>query len=55
MTYKEQIEFDALNEAIALSKMGNKQKDKRVQLQIGSYSKDKFDRIFVVDKLHKKK
>ena len=52
MTYKEQIEAEAIAEAEALSRIGNKQRDKRVKLQTGSYSADKFSKLFTVDKLH---
>jgi hypothetical protein len=55
MTYKEQIEADALAEAEALSRIGNKQRDKRVKLQTGSYSINAFNKLFAVDKLHKDK
>jgi len=50
---KQQIDNDAEREANALAKQGQHEKPKRLRLEMGSYSKAEFDKIFTIDDLHK--
>ena len=50
---KQQIDSDAEREAMALGKQRKLEQPRRLRLQIGSYSSIEFDKLFVIDKLHK--
>ena len=49
---KNKIDDEAIAEANALSKMGKKEKPKRLRFETGGYSETEFNKLFVVDELH---
>ena len=52
---KNDIDRQAEAEAQALSKVGRRERSRRLRFETGSFSSTEFDRLFTIDQHHKNK